>query len=172
MYYFKIKQSCELTTKLQDAKVMKNKWFDHKDEPYASVGLPVIAELVMSANILFYPNDPPKELRDQFKKYRENNLFVAKANSIISQQWRKMCAELGLTFVGTTSAMLTEALFKTPYVIGSQLKTIIQLDNERYLEGEKELPQAEFLEPISETDYFEARLKMAKEGDKLCKSSE
>ena len=172
MFYFRVNPDSELVTKLGNAKVMKSRWFSYKDQLYTCVGLPVIPELVMSNHTLHYPNDPPKELRDQFKKYRERNLYVAKANSIINQQWRKMCADFGLTFVKEMTGILAEELFKTPYAIGSQLKTMLRLDNDFYLEGEKELPGADFLEPISEATYLAARLEFAKKQEEIASQAQ
>jgi hypothetical protein len=164
MFYFKVKSESDLHLKLTSAESMKNKWNDNRPQLYPGVGLPLTDLLVMSATQLHYPVEPPMPLRDEFKKYQERGLYVSKVNSPLNKKWIHLCRELALTTVRDMGSILfDEMLAKTPYAIGSKLKTILETDTEYYLDGEKELPGADFLEPISEADYFEARLKFAKE---------
>lgn|GEM_PF-5029314 len=164
MLYFKVKSESDLHLKLIAAEAMKNKWNENRPNLYPGVGLPLTDVLVMSATQLYYPEEPPTSLRNEFKKYQERNLYVSKVNSPLNKKWMNICQELALTTVRDMGSILfDEMLAKSPYAIGSKLKTIIKLDNEYYLDGEKELPGADFLEPISEADYLEARLKFAKD---------
>jgi hypothetical protein len=161
MIYFKVKPESDFYTKIQEAKAMKAKWFEYKDKLYTSVGLSVIEELAMSTQTLYYPGKVPEELLVQFKKHKENGCYIAKANSTINKQWQSLCKEYGLKFVNSLPGMIQDELFKTPYAIGHRLKRVIPIGNDIYLDGERELPQADFLEVVTEADYLKARLEKA-----------
>jgi len=161
MIYFKVKRDSEFYVKANETEIMKNKWFCNLKNLYSAVGLPVLEQIVMSPD-LHYPDKPPSKLREQFRKNIQDGCYIAKVNSPINKQWRKLCAEYGLTFVTSLGSMVQRELFKTPYALGSKLNTIVRIGDDYYLEGERELPEADFLEQVSETDYLEARLKVAK----------
>lgn len=165
MIYFKVKRDSELYNKLIELDIMEEKWWANREKLYNTIGLPITEKLVMSPYVLYYSEIPPMELRNQFKKYRDTNLncYVAKVNSFINKQWCKLCTEYELSFVSSLATIVQKELFKTPYIIGSELKLIVKIDRDFYLEGEKELPEVDFLEQISEIEYLEVRLKKAKE---------
>lgn len=162
MFYFKVKRDSNLYKKLIDAAAMKGNWFANMDKLYNAVGLPALKQIVMSPDTLYYPEKPPEELQDQFRKYRDSKMgcYIAKVNSPLNKKWNSLCAEHGLAFVPTLNTIVQESLFNTPYIWGSGLKTIAKIGDDYYLDGEKELPEADFLEQVAERDYLEARLKV------------
>jgi hypothetical protein len=166
MFYFKVKCESDLYSKLNEAESMKNKWNDSRPQLYPGVDLPITDLLVMSATQLYYPEEPPVNLRNEFKKYREHDSFVAKANSPLNKKWINICMETGLTTVRDMGSILfDEMLVHSPYAISSKLKTIMRIDDDYYLEGKNELPKAEFLKQITESEYLEARLMFAKSNE-------
>lgn len=162
MFYFKVKRDSKLFEKLTKANEMQKKWFANRKDIYKTVGLPVVETIFMAPGILYYPEKPPKELQDQFRKRLdpETGCYLAKVNSPLNKKWSSLCDQRGLAFVPSLNIMIREALFDTPYIFGSGLKTFAQIGNDYYLEGEKQLPEADFLEQVTEREYLEARLKV------------
>ncbi len=163
MNYFIVKRDSDLYAKIAAGKEMSKKWFESKDELFASVGLEPTKGIVMSHRQLYYPESiKGLDVESQFKKGKEMDCYVAKVNSPINKAWKSKCTELGLVFTRDSGHIIMDEFFTTPYALRTGLKTVITIDDDYYLEGEKELPKAEFLKPISEADYLEARLQVAK----------
>jgi len=159
MLFFRVKRDSTLYSDLIAAKDMSNKWMDHREELYNAVDMPVLDEIVMYVSQLYYPVEPPQEVRTEFKKHKEaGQFYVTKANSVLSKKWSQLCNELDLKFVLPMNSIIRDAMFSTPYAIGSGLKSVVKIEEDYFLEGERELPRAEFLEQISEVDYLQAKL--------------